>query len=94
MVIQHKLLDGRGMFYVGRDGGILAEMVYSMSQKNEMVIEHTEVDVELEGQGVGKQLVYTAVEYARAHNLKIVPLCPFAKKVLSKTPEWQDVLVN
>ena len=92
MVIQHKLLDGRGMFYVGRDGGILAEMVYSMSPKNEMVIEHTEVDVELEGQGVGKQLVYTAVEYARAHNLKIVPLCPFAKKVLSNTPEWQDVL--
>ena len=94
MVIQHKLLDGRGMFYVGHDGGILAEMVYSMSQKNEMVIEHTEVDVELEGQGVGKELVHTAVEYARAHNLKIVPLCPFAKKVLSKTTEWQDVLSN
>lgn len=92
MVIQHKLLDGRGMFYVGRDGGILAEMVYSMSQKNEMVIEHTEVNVELEGQGVGKKLVQTAVEYARTHNLKIVPLCPFAKKVLSKTTEWQDVL--
>ena len=79
------------MFYVGHDGGILAEMVYTMHE-NQMVIEHTEVNVELEGQGVGKQLVFTAVEYARTHNLKIVPLCPFAKKVLSKTPEWQDVL--
>jgi uncharacterized protein len=93
MVIQHKLLDGRGMFYVGRDGGILAEMVYNMHE-NQMVIEHTEVNVELEGQGVGKQLVFTAVEYARTHNLKIVPLCPFAKKVLSKETEWQDVLVS
>jgi predicted GNAT family acetyltransferase len=61
---------------------------------NQMVIEHTEVNVELEGQGVGKQLVFTAVEYARTHNLKIVPLCPFAKKVLSKETEWQDVLIN
>jgi uncharacterized protein len=93
MVIQHKLLDGRGMFYVGHDGGILAEMVYNMHD-NQMVIEHTEVNVELEGQGVGKQLVFTAVEYARTHNLKIVPLCPFAKKVLSKETEWQDVLIN
>ena len=91
MVIQHKQLDGRGMFYMGHDGGILAEMVYSLSN-NKMVIEHTEVNVELEGQGVGRKLVQTAVEYARTHNIKIVPLCPFAKSVFDKTTEWQDVL--
>lgn len=93
MVIQHKQLDGRGMFYMGHDGGILAEMVYSM-QNNKMVIEHTEVNVELEGQGVGRKLVETAVEYARNHNIKIIPMCPFAKRVLSKTFEWQDVLAD
>lgn len=91
MIIQHKLLDGRGMFYVGHDGGILAEMVYSMSA-SKMVIEHTEVDDSLAGQGVGQQLVFTGVEYARAHHLKIVPLCTYAKKMLEKNPGWQDVL--
>jgi uncharacterized protein len=91
MVIQHKQLQGKGMFYVGQDGAILAEMVYSMAP-NKMIIEHTEVDESLEGKGVGKQLVHTAVEYARTHNIKIVPLCPFAKSVLDKTTEWQDVL--
>jgi predicted GNAT family acetyltransferase len=93
MVIQHKLLDGRGMFYMGHDGGILAEMVYTLSG-NKMVIEHTEVNVELEGQGVGKKLVQTAVEYARTHELKILPLCPFAKSVFNKVTEWQDVLTD
>jgi hypothetical protein len=93
MVIQHKQLDGRGMFYMGHDGGILAEMVYSMSH-NKMVIEHTEVNVELEGQGVGKKLVQTAVDYARNHHFKIVPMCPFAKSVLARTKEWQDVLAD
>ena len=91
MVIQHKQLQGKGMFYVGQDGAILAEMVYSMAP-NKMIIEHTEVDESLEGKGVGKQLVHTAVEYARTHNIKIVPLCPFAKSLLDKMPEWHDVL--
>jgi len=80
------------MFYVGQDGAILAEMVYTMAA-NKMIIEHTEVDESLEGKGVGKQLVHTAVEYARTHNIKIVPLCPFAKSVFDKVEEWHDVLV-
>jgi predicted GNAT family acetyltransferase len=91
MVIQHKQLNGKGMFYVGQDGAILAEMVYTMAP-SKMIIEHTEVDDSLGGKGVGKQLVHTAVEYARTHNIKIVPLCPFAKSVFDKTKEWQDVL--
>lgn len=91
MVIQHKQLQGKGMFYVGQDGAILAEMVYTMAG-NKMIIEHTEVDDSLGGKGVGKQMVQTAVEYARSHDIKIVPLCPFAKATLDKMPEWQDVL--
>lgn len=80
------------MFYVGQDGAILAEMVYTMPSPDKMIIEHTEVDESLEGKGVGKQLVQTAVEYARAHNIKIIPLCTFTKSVLDRKKEWQDVL--
>jgi len=93
MLIQHKLVGGKGMFYVGQDGAILAEMVYTMPSPNKMIIEHTEVDESLSGKGVGKQLVQTAVEYARNHDIKIIPLCPFAKSVFEKVKEWQDVLV-
>lgn len=81
------------MFFVGQDGAILAEMVYSMPSPNKMIIEHTEVDDSLAGKGVGKQLVATAVEYARAHNIKIIPLCPFANAILQKVTEWHDVLL-
>ena len=93
MLIQHKLVGNKGMFYVGQDGNILAEMVYTKPAANKIIIEHTEVSDELSGKGAGKQLVKTAVEYARANNIKIIPLCPFTKSVLDKTPEWQDVLV-
>jgi len=81
------------MFYVGQDGAILAELVYSMSSPEKMVIEHTEVDEVLKGKNVGFALVSTAVEYARDHHIKIIPLCPFAKSVIDKRPEFQDVLL-
>jgi uncharacterized protein len=93
MLIQHKLIAGKGMFYVGRDGAILAELVYTKPSNDKMIIEHTEVDDSLSGKGVGLQLVQTAVEYARTHNIKIIPLCPFAKSVFDKKPEFRDVLV-
>jgi predicted GNAT family acetyltransferase len=92
MLIQNKKVGNKGMFYVGQDGAILAEMVYNMPSPDKMVIEHTEVDDSLAGKGVGKQLVGTAVEYARANGIKIVPMCPFAKSVLEKVKDWQDVL--
>ena len=92
MLIQHKLVGSKGMFYVGQDGAILAELVYSKPAANKMIIEHTEVDDSLKGKGIGQQLVHTAVEYARTHQMKIIPLCPFAKAIFDKQPGLADVL--
>jgi predicted GNAT family acetyltransferase len=92
MLIQHKLAGTKGMFYVGSDGAILAEMVYTMPAPEKMIIEHTEVSDELRGQSVGYQLVHAAVGYARTHNIKIIPLCPYANSVFKKKPEFHDVL--
>lgn len=92
MLIQHKKINNKGLFFVERDGNILAEMTYTMSSPDKMIIEHTEVSDELRGQNVGYQLVHTAVDYARKHNIKIIPLCPFANSVFKKKTEYQDVL--
>ena len=72
-------MGNKGIFYVGQDGAIEAELVYHIQSEGKMVIEHTEVDDSLAGKGVGNELVETAVEYARTHNIKIIPVCPFAK---------------
>ena len=45
-----------------------------------------------EGKGFGKKMVTKAVEYARENHIKIIPLCPFAKSVFDKTPNFKDVL--
>lgn len=92
MLIQHKKAGNKGLFFVQQDGNILAEMTYTMPSAEKMIIDHTEVSDELRGQNVGYQLVHTAVEYARTHQLKIIPLCPFANAVFKKKPEYADVL--
>jgi len=57
-----------------------------------MVVEHVEVDPALRGQGLGEQLVGAAVEWARANRRQIVPMCSYARAVMAKTVEFQDVL--
>lgn len=94
MLIQNKKVGTKGMFYLENNKAILAEMVYTMPSPDKMIIEHTEVSEELKGQNVGFQLVKTAVEFARANGIKIIPLCPFANSVFKRKLEFADVLVN
>ena len=82
----------KGMFYIEQDGKIVAEMTYVWAGTEKMIINHTEVNEILKGQGAGKQMLSKAVEFAREKGLKIIPLCPFAKSVFDKTPEYGDVL--
>jgi len=57
-----------------------------------MIIEHTEVREELRGKNAGYRLVHAAVAYARTNNIKIVPLCPFARSVFKKKKKFAEIL--
>ena len=91
--IEHQPAGHKGAF-VWIDGGEkLAEMTYTVAGSR-VIIDHTEVDDRLRGQGAGRQLVKAAVEWARAENRKLMPLCPFAKSVFDKTADYRDVLAS
>lgn len=92
MEIQHKNHSTKGHFFYEVDGLLKAEMTYSQAGNDKIIIDHTEVDASLKGQGVGYQLVEAAVNYARERHLKILPLCPFAAAVFKKKNEYSDVL--
>ena len=91
MVILHKEDANEGSFYFEENGKTLAEMTYR-KEKDRIIIQHTEVDESLRGKNIGFQLVEQGVEYAREGQLKVVPLCRFAKKVIERHREFQDVL--
>lgn len=59
---------------------------------DKMVIEHTEVPEALEGKGIAGRIVRTALDFARAQKLRVLPLCPYAKAWIGRHPEYQDLL--
>ena len=77
------------LFYESKKVGF---MDYNNDKEGILEITHTEVDSELGGKGFGTELVKAAVEDARKNDMKILSPCPYAKKVIEKTPEFKDVL--
>jgi uncharacterized protein len=94
MEIQQINETKRGYFEAIEDGKQAGKMTYTWAGDSKFIIDHTEVNEDFNGKGVGKKLVMKAVEYARNNSLKIIPLCPFAKSVFDKTAEIHDVLFH
>lgn len=79
------------MFYIENEKGLIAELTYYKRDDQIITIDHTEVKREMENQGIGSSLVRKTVEFAREHNLKIDPLCPFAEVQFDQNESYHDV---
>ncbi len=89
--IQQKETDGKGMFYIEKDGDIVAELTYTLNDNNIMTLDHTETNPEHSGEGLASDLVKHSVDYAREKDLKIDPLCKYAAKQFERHEEYQEV---
>ncbi|MEL4307851.1 GNAT family N-acetyltransferase [Joostella sp. CR20] len=92
LTIQHEKAATKGRFFVENDKKTLAEMTYSVAGSDKIIIDHTEVDDSLRGQGVGHKLLEALVAYVRAEQIKVIPLCPFAKAQIQKNTSYHDIL--
>ncbi|MGD9902195.1 MAG: GNAT family N-acetyltransferase [Vicinamibacterales bacterium] len=89
--ITHVLDGHKGAFVIEQNGRRMATMTYSMAGDDLVIIDHTDVDDALRGTGAGNALVAAAVAWARDSQRKVLPLCPFARSVFERTPEFADV---
>ncbi len=71
----------------------VGESTFSKSEKL-WIIDHTVIENDYGGQGISRKLIAELVEQARKNNVKIMPLCPFAKKEFEKRPEYSDVIMK
>lgn len=93
MIVQQDDNGKKGAFFIERKHKRLAEMTYSWAGTDKFIIDHTDVSDALRGQGAGRLLLDAAVQFARRRQVKIIPLCPFAKSVFAKDASIRDVLV-
>lgn len=90
--IEHQTSGSSGAFFIAPQGQRIAEMSYSRTNPRLVIIDHTEVDESLKGQGIGRQLLDALVAWARDTQTKVVALCPYAKAQFHKDPTIRDVL--
>jgi uncharacterized protein len=84
-----------GSFYIGEDlDNAIAKITFIPCGDNIITIDHTFVSETLRGQGIALKLVNKVVEYARAEHKNIIPQCSYAKKILTGSKEYEDVLYN
>ena len=93
MQIKQQEYNHKGSFFVEENGKLQAELTYTLSDPDILIIVHTEVSISLKGKNVGYQLLEQAAEFARKKNYKIIPHCTFAQSVFKKKrAAFEDVL--
>ena len=90
--IELELNDNKGYFYVSVNGKQEGKMTFVFPGNDKIIIDHTEVNPGNNGKGFGEKMIAKTVRYVRWKNIKIIPLCPFAKNIFDKSPEFRDVL--
>jgi hypothetical protein len=83
--------DEESSRFVVHADGHLAVLEYQLFS-DKVVFTHTEVPRELEGRGVGASLARTGLDWARAHELRVVPICPFVAAYIGRHPEYVELV--
>ena len=89
--IRNSETEGRGAFFIERDGARIAEMTYSRAGATHVIVDHTEVHEVLRGLGVARQLLDRLVAWARETGTRVGATCPYAVAQFAKDPSIHDV---
>lgn len=92
MEFKHVELSNKGAIRAIEDDIQYGEIIYSKMGATEISVDYTEVEPISKGKGVGKQLVHEIVALARDRGWKVQPICSFVKSILTKNPDYEDVL--
>lgn len=80
-----------GQRYEIRVGGKRAGLTAYRDHGEQRVFFHTEVDDAFAGRGLAAQLVAYALRDVRAAGKRVVPVCPYVARFVSKHEEYDDL---
>ncbi len=90
--IQHE--QEAKQFFVDIDGNI-AKLDYFIEPDGKILdYYHTFVPEALRGQQIADKIVKFALDYAKENNFKVIPSCPFVKRMIERYPEYKDIAIG
>jgi uncharacterized protein len=81
----------RDRFELLRDGELLGFVEYRSGGES-LIIAHTEIEADHEGEGLGSALVGGMLDQLREAGRTVIPLCPFTAAYISRHPDYVDVV--
>jgi predicted GNAT family acetyltransferase len=84
--IEREELNGVHEFVLRVDGERRGFLEFTRPEVGVMRIEYVEVESQLRGTGLGRELVVKAVDFARDAKLRVVPICSYARAVIQRDP--------
>ena len=90
--IEREELNGVHEFVLRIDGERHGFLEFTRPDVGLMRIEYVEVSPELRGTGLGRQLVQKAVDFATESKLRVVPICSYARAVITRDPVMSATL--
>ena len=88
--------SGKGGFMtMHNDSEEVGRLTYTiMPEDNRYVISFVNIYPKFEGQGLGKLIVKEAIDFARDNNWKVYPHCSYAKTVMHRMEDVDDILLK
>ena len=90
--IEREELNGVHEFVLRIDGERHGFLEFTRPEVGLMRIEYVEVSPALRGTGLGRQLVEKAVDFAKDARLRVVPICSYARAVITRDPAMSATL--
>jgi uncharacterized protein len=84
--------EGESRFECDVDGRL--SVIEYEAAPDKIIFTHTEVPEELGGRGIAGKMAAAALDHARQHNLRVVPLCEYVAKYIERHPEYRDLVAN
>jgi uncharacterized protein len=82
----------RSRYEVSADGRVVGFSAYHLIAEGVLALPHVEVESAFEGRGVASELMRESLERIRAKELRVVPICPFARAFIERNPGYADLV--
>ena len=84
-----------GVLLLNKDEEEVGRLTYTIfPEENKLIISFVLVHAQFEGRGMGKYLVEEAIKFARENNWNIYPHCSYARSVMNRMKDVEDVLLK
>jgi uncharacterized protein len=85
-------LNAAAQRYEARLEGHVVAFIEYRDAANARSLTHTKVNEDLEGQGIGGQLVKFALEGMKSSGSSLVPICPFVATYVQRHREYAELV--